>query len=409
VNTSPKRKYRLVCLTSHPIQYQVPLFREIEKSGDIHLTVLFCSDISLKTYFDKGFRRQIEWDVPLLGEYNSDFLPSMDNAQSLSFFRPINYGLLARLRRLKPDAIWVYGYWRWTNLVAMVFGKLLGAKLIISGDVSPYGARRNMMRRLAKQVFFMWLRSVCDAFLVVGTLNRNYYLSHGVVEQKLVPFPFAVDNSFFRRRAIQASETRHMLRASLGIPEHHPVILYASKFQEIKCPHDLLQAFFTLSPDGVKPPDATLLFIGDGELGESLHTEAARKSWPNVMFLGFQNQTELPAYFDLCDIFVLPSEYEPWGLVVNEVMNAGSAIIVSDRVGCAPDLVQPGVNGEVFKANDVKDLRRVLASMLSDRAQLKKMGEASKRIIDEWGYRQDVESLRQLMARLCESESVGWD
>ena len=115
-------------------------------------------------------------------------------------------------------------------------------------------------------------------------------------------------------------------------------------------------------------------------------------------FPGFRNQTELPALYDLCDVFVLPSVFEPWGLVVNEVMNAGKPVIVSDQVGAGADLVKPGVNGGIFKAGDADDLQRVLEPYLRDPLLREKAGRESLRIIDQWGFDQCLEGMRQALA-----------
>jgi glycosyltransferase involved in cell wall biosynthesis len=120
--------------------------------------------------------------------------------------------------------------------------------------------------------------------------------------------------------------------------------------------------------------------------------------WDSVRFLGFKNQTELPAFFDLCDVFVLPSLNEPWALVVNEVMNAGRAVIVSDQVGCATDLVRNGENGFIFKAGDVSALAMALETSMRDGLRTQQMGEASRRIVEHWGFEQDVVGLRHALA-----------
>jgi glycosyltransferase involved in cell wall biosynthesis len=144
------------------------------------------------------------------------------------------------------------------------------------------------------------------------------------------------------------------------------VILFASKMQPHKRAIDLLDAYSRLSSDGITEPAACLVFAGDGEERANLERRARDLKWDSIRFIGFRNQSELPPLYDLCDMFVLPSEHEPWGLVVNEAMNAGKAVIVSDRVGAGVDLVEDGVNGFVYPARDVAALsdrlRRVIDS-----------------------------------------------
>jgi glycosyltransferase involved in cell wall biosynthesis len=90
----------------------------------------------------------------------------------------------------------------------------------------------------------------------------------------------------------------------------------------------------------------------------------------------------------------MPTVFEPWGLVVNEVMNAGTAVIVSDQVGCAPDLGRDGYNGLVYQAGNITDLHRVLHTALSDRTRLREMGRRSLEIINRWSFEEDVLGLR---------------
>jgi glycosyltransferase involved in cell wall biosynthesis len=127
---------------------------------------------------------------------------------------------------------------------------------------------------------------------------------------------------------------------------------------------------------------------------------AADLGWRSMRVLGFKNQTELPALYDLCDLFVLPSSYEPWGLVVNEVMNVGRPVIVSDRVGCWPDLVKSEVNGGIFPAGDAQALAGVMATVLADRERMLRMGEASRSLIGKWSFDEDLAGIRTALARL---------
>ena len=118
----------------------------------------------------------------------------------------------------------------------------------------------------------------------------------------------------------------------------------------------------------------------------------------SVQFLGFKNQTEIPTYYDLCDVFVLPSDHEPWGLVVNEVMNTGKPVIVSDQVGAGLDLVEDGKNGFVVPVGHVAMLADRL-KCLTDNPELGvKMGERSLRRISKWNFEADLLCLLQALS-----------
>ncbi len=209
--------------------------------------------------------------------------------------------------------------------------------------------RADRTKLLAKEAFFRMLRSQVSAVLAIGEANARYWRHYLGEEMPIFRMPYAVDNDFFQRRAAEAVAGRDALRAELGLEPGRPVILFASKLQERKRCADLVEAHRLLGQ-----PRPYLVIVGDGEERQRLEQQAAGD--PDIRFLGFRNQTELPRYFDLCDVFVLPSRHEPWGLVVNEAMNAGRAVVVSDDVGCQQDLVREGETGAVFPVGDVAAL-----------------------------------------------------
>jgi glycosyltransferase involved in cell wall biosynthesis len=217
--------------------------------------------------------------------------------------------------------------------------------------------------------------------------------------------PYAVDNHFFQTRAAEARQTREAFRQELGLEPGRPIVLYASKLMRRKHPATLLEAFATLTKK--IPPHAMpyLLFVGSGEEEESLKIRAKDLPEGIVRFLGFQNQTALPRFYDVCDLFVLASEYEPWGLVVNEVMNAGKPLIVSDQVGAARDLVQPGKNGWVIPAGAVEALHDALYEALQDPDHLRNAGQSSLETITKWGIPENIHSLTNALKRLCQEDT----
>lgn len=389
-----RKKWRLAYLVSHPIQYQAPLLRLISAEPDIDLTVFFCSDLSVREYHDEGFGQALQWDVPLLDGYRHEFLPAIGRTDRLSFWRPLNRGLARRLGEGNFDALWIHGWGYWSHLRAVSSARRRGIKVLMRGESGLHLTTQGRVKQRLKRILMRYLVDNVDAFLTIGEHNRKYYLHHDAAPERLFPVPYSVDNAFFQEKAASAGPDRERLRTLLGLAPGRPVILYASKMIERKRPGDLLEAYIRLSGDGTREPDPYLLFIGDGELRPELEARTARLNWNSIKFLGFKNQTELPGYYDLCDVFVLPSVQEPWGLVINEVMNAGRAVIVSDEVGCAPDLVKSGENGYIFKAGNVSDLRNALASVLNDLEKTRGMGQKSLEIINRWGFREDIAGLR---------------
>ncbi len=353
---------RVAYLVTHPIQYQAPLLRLIAAQPDIDLTVFFQSDVSLRSYEDAGFKRAVAWDVPLLDGYRSEFLPGFGRHDPIGAQWPINWGFGSRLKRARFDVLWVHGYARHVNWAAMLVAKARGLKVFVRDEATAFSAQRSPLRRWLKQGFFSALSALVDVFLVIGSANRDYYLAQGIPPEKLVSMPYCVDNAFFASRAAEAATRREALRRELGLEAGRPVILYASKFEPRKRPDDLLSAYEQLLRTGGRAGRSYLLLAGDGVLRASLEAAARAKDLKDARFLGFRNQTELPALYDLCDVFVLPSTNEPWGLVVNEVMATGRAVGVSDAVGCARDLVVDGRNGAIFPVGRIDALAAALAA-----------------------------------------------
>jgi glycosyltransferase involved in cell wall biosynthesis len=394
------RRYRLGCLLSHPTQYHAPLFRRLAADPALDFEALFLSRISLREYYDPGFGVRLKWDVPLLDGYRHQFLPAIGAADRLSFWRPLAIGLRARIAAGRYDALWVHGYAHLGILRAIAAARSLGVKLLLSGDSQLGGRNATAAKRTAKRIVLSRLFAAIDGFLAVGTLNRRYYEHYGAPGERIFSMPYAVDNALRASAAKAASLRRDEFRASLGLEPQRPVVLYASKLQEHKRPGDLLEAYARMSPDGVREPHPYLLFAGDGERRAALESRAADLGWKSVRFLGFRNQTELPPLYDLCDVFVLPSGREPWGMVINEPLNAGRPVIASDGVGAAADLISDGVNGYIYPAGNIEALRESVRRVIQYPARAAEMGAASLARIDQWDYEADRRGLLRALARV---------
>lgn len=385
---------RLLYLVSHPIPYQAPLLRYLSACDPINLHVCFHTDLSIGGYFDKGFACQVNWGVPLLEGYSYQFLSEKSLPHTFSAV-----ALWKLLWRESYDIVWLHGYVTPCDFVTLLMAKCRGLKVLVRGESVSRFSEGSALRRFFRPLFFKILDHFVDTYLTIGTENRDFYRAQGVADSKLIPAPYTVDNDFFRVSAERCAEKKEELRSSLGLEAGRPIILYASKMQERKQTQDLLEAYIQLVAEKKLSTVPYLLFVGDGEKRAQLQERVVALHLETVLFLGFKNQTELPAYFNLCDVFVLPSVRENWGLIVNEVMNAGRAVIVSDEVGCAVDLVLPGENGMIYPARDITALKEALFQLLSDPKRLKKMGEKSLERIAQWGIAETaagiIEACRQ--------------
>jgi glycosyltransferase involved in cell wall biosynthesis len=401
---SMKNKVRLAYLVSHPIQYQAPLLRRIAQEPDIELTVFFGSDFSLRSYQDEGFGVEVKWDVPLLDGYRHKFLPVIRDDGTQTVTTPLNYGIFSALRGggSEPgfDLLWVHGYAMVNALHGMAAAKALGIPVLLRGDMWLRDRQRGGLKLLLKKLFFYGLKNMVDGILPVGTLNAEYWQHYLGDEVPLFLMPYAVDNRYFQQRSLEAKATRDDLRKELGLDAGRPVILFSSKLQRRKHCSDLLNAYRILIDDHASGPLPYLVIVGDGEERVALERQAKESGLADVRFCGFRNQSELPRFFDLCSVFVLPARHEPWGLIVNEVMNAGRAVIISDDIGCQPDLVTDGVEGFVFPVGDVNALVEALRRVLSTPETAQEMGRRALNRIGTWSFEEDILALREAIAQL---------
>ena len=398
------KKVKLAYLVSHPIQYQAPLLRRIAQEPDIDLTVLFASDFSVRGYKDQGFGGvDVKWDVPLLEGYRHDFLPSLRDKGAAGIATQFNYGILKRLRGGKGepgfDALWVHGYATVNALHGILAARSLGIPVLLRAESWLKDRERSGPKLAAKRLFFKSLSHLVDGVLPIGTLNSEYwrYYFGGDFPQFLMPY--AVDNDYFQRRSHEARQQREKFQQELSLDPSRPVILFASKLQTRKRCGDLVEAYLRLSPGPGIEPHPYLVIVGDGEERAALERQAAESGCAGIRFCGFRNQSELPGFFDIATIFVLPSRHEPWGLIVNEVMNASRAVIVSDDVGSQPDLITDGVEGCVFPAGDVAALTAALQRALATPETAVRMGQLGLERIRTWNYDADIRGLRQALAQ----------
>ena len=390
---------RIAYLLSHPIQYQSPLLRCLAQRREIELTVFYTSDFSLRSYPDQGFGVPVEWDVPLLGGYRHEVLPSLLDGTTISFFRPLNRGIFRALRRGRFDVLWIHGYATLNSWIAMAAAKALRIPVLLRTDSTLIDHSRGPLKLAVKKIFFAMLRPFAYGVLSVGLRNAEYWQHHLGPGVPLFSIPYSVDNAFFQAHCHAASVTREDLRHELKLDPQRPVILFASKLLPRKRCIDLVEAYFELLTRQRAPanpfPTPYLLIVGDGEERPQIEARIRKADAEGVRLLGFRNQSELPRYYDLCDVFVLPSVHEPWGLVVNEVMNTGRPVVVSDEVGCQPDLVVDGDNGCVFPAGNVTALADALERLLADPHARRRMGRRSLERIQAFSFEANVQQLVQ--------------
>jgi glycosyltransferase involved in cell wall biosynthesis len=375
---------KLAIVTSHPIQYYAPWFRYLDQIHEVEIKVFYLWDFGVTQQIDAGFKQPLQWDIPLLDGYSHEFIENTSaNPGTHHFWGLQNPTLLDRVKAYQPNAVLLmcYNYasiyqfiWNWKQ-----------APLLFRGDshrlIPTKGIKSLVKQQLISQIFHRFA-----ACLYVGKANYEYFRYHNVAEDRLFFAPHAIDNDRFFAQNKVANQQAQLWKQELGIPSTDHVILFAGKFELIKRPLNLLTAFTQANLDRV-----SLLFVGAGLLEEKLRFAASQ--YANIYFAPFQNQSLMPRTYAISDLVVLPSYSETWGLAINEAMCMARPAIVSNHVGCAQDLIKPGINGLTFPAGDTTALAHCLQQAFADRSQLANWGKISQQHIQKYSYTQASQGL----------------
>jgi glycosyltransferase involved in cell wall biosynthesis len=348
---------RLGVLTTHPIQNHTPIFRELARQCD--LMVYFARFQTPEGQAQAGFGVPFEWDVDLLSGYDHAFLDNRSRHPATNrFFGCDTPGIDEAVDRGRFDAFILTGWGVKSYWQAARACRRRNVPVLIRGD-SQLAQRRRLPLRLLKELAYPSLLRTFDGFLYVGHRNREYLQHYGLPGDRLFFSPHCVDNDRFAAKARALHRAR---REAMGSGATGKSVLFAGKLVERKRPFDVIRALALLAVQGCR---AEAAFVGAGELEESLRREAAG-SGVSAIFHGFQNQSRMPSFYAAADLLILPSDHqETWGLVVNEAMACGVPAVVSDAVGCGPDLIETGRTGAVFPLGDVAALAAAVRSTLA--------------------------------------------
>jgi len=380
----------LAVVISHPTQYHAPIFRELDTREYTNLTVYFCDKQGINESYDEGYGEEFSWDIPLLDGYKYEFLSNyaitskIDHIGSRRINR-FNPTIVSKVVKGDHDVFVLLGWNTLTYWMAMVTANLVSKPLVLRGPTKPDPARD---QSIIKRVVLKTILNSADAFAAIGTENKQFYRNYGISSDSIFHSPNVVDNEFFQEQANKLPSASK-LRRDEDIPENDTVFLFVGRLAEIKRPSVLIEAF----DQAVGEDDATLVFVGDGELREKLERKVSRKERSDdVVFAGFQNQTELPRYYKLSDVFVLPSVQDMFPMVIMEAMNFSLPIITTDGVGSVPDLVHED-NGHVIRADDSEALAEVIAEINGQSDLIETMGRNSYRYIQEWNVATAVDGI----------------
>jgi glycosyltransferase involved in cell wall biosynthesis len=330
----------LLIFETHPIQYRAPVYARLYElcPGSIH--VVYASDYSLRGGHDPGFAKAVTWDLDLLAGYPSTILRS-DLSQVPTGWNELDgRGVREIIHRLRPDAILLNSLNYRYDAVAYAFALLQGILVWMRCETQDFAFSRSRLKSTLRSTCYRLLYLGISQAFPIGKLNRQHWIRHGLR-------PCQLRNVFYctpDRSASLSLQERHgrrdALRQKLGIPPHQLLVAFFGKLIPKKDPDLLQHSVPYLSP--TLRQNLSLLYVGSGELLEALQGQARilhDTVGVKTYFAGFVNQTALLDWYLLSDVVVLPSRRagETWGLVVNEAMQAGCSVVVSEAVGCAAD------------------------------------------------------------------------
>jgi glycosyltransferase involved in cell wall biosynthesis len=334
----------LVVIETHPIQYHAPVYRELESRLGIPVTAIYGSDFSVAGYRDQEFGASFRWDTDLLSGYTASFLSTVAAGGAGNAEQTQARGLGEALRAARPGAILLTGYSPRFHRSAWFAALRSSCPILLRAETTDHARERGMPRTWVRTLALRRLYRCCARLLYVGRQSREHFLRLASAD-KLAFSPYCVDTSAFQCGEEDRARLRPEAREMLGVGPNETVLLFSGKLSLRKGP-DLLLDAVRLLPAEIRRA-VTVVFLGSGELQVKLQL-AGDIPTVKIRFLGFQNQTQLSRYYHAADLLVLPSRHsETWGLVVNEALHHGVPCVVSEAVGCAPDLVEPRVTGEV--------------------------------------------------------------
>ncbi len=385
---------RITFVQTHPVQYMAPLFRHIAAHRrDIDLTVLYAST-PMPDQQGVGFGEAFEWDVTLTDGYRHRILqpPAHGRRFDSESFRGVDVGPVAdAIAETRPDVVVVPGWHSAFYLRAIAACRRSGIPVLYRGDsnlaAGPAGIRRAawaVRTRMALRMF--------DGYLNVGTRSREYLRHFGVPEPLIFDSPHAIDLSALS--ALSANgESRTVMRRWLGASDGDFLIVFAGKFTAVKRAADLVAAAAHMGPD------VTLAMVGSGPLMKETRATAQRLGI-RATWCGFVNQSTMPSVLAAADCLALPSQSETWGFVASEALACGTPCVVSDRVGCAPDLIHDGVSGVVHEAGDVDSLVRALSRVREATALGAITRDLCRQSIAAFSFERAAEGIRRGADRL---------
>ncbi len=360
---------------------------------DIH--VYYCHQATPREQAGAGFGVEFDWDVPLLAGYPYTFLKNVADSPGHGRFSGFDTPEIeAIIRRREYDAMLVNGWHyksAWQAIWACWRSK---AKVMIRGD-SHLHTPRGITKRAVKSFTYRRFIPRFDACLAAGQWSREYFLHYGARPERIFLVPHAIDNKRFQIDAEALEPRRSEVRKEKNLDDNAIVFMFAGKFIPKKRPMDFVCA---IERAVRRNPRIEGLMVGDGPLRARCEERERERRVP-IRFTGFLNQSQITKAYVVSDALVLPSDGgETWGVVVNEAMACARPCIVSDRVGCGPDLIIPQVTGSIFPLGDVDALANSMLELAGSPQRMISMGLEAQSRLKNYSIETAVDGIIQSLA-----------
>ena len=394
--------YKLAIVSTHPIQYHAPWFRGLAAHPDLKMHVYYCNQATSEEQARAGFGVAFDWDVPLLEGYPHTFLRNIANPAGPARFAGFDTPeIKSIIRRGLYDAVLINGWHYKSAWQAIWTCWQSNVKVMVRGD-SHLHTPRSLPVRLGKWLVYRRFIPRFDACLAVGQWSREYFLQYGASSDRIFLVPHTIDVDTIVGDVDRLRSTRSELRQGWGLNPDSITFAFVGKFTETKRPLDFVRA---ISKAAKREPALQGLMVGDGPLRHACE-DFAHTQQVSIAFTGFLNQSHIVNAYVAADALVLPSSGETWGLVVNEAMACGRPCIVSDRVGCGPDLIEAGRTGAIFPVGDVDALALLMTSLARDRRQLAFMSTEARREIQKHSIQAAVDGVLQCLSAITGSPKL---
>ncbi len=371
---------KVLLLSNIPSPYLTPLFNRLARKPDWKLDVCYVS----------SWGENVGWPEVPVQHYGISERDILDKRfLSLRKFAPQSSAALALLERIlrgRPDYLVIYGYTRLPQVVALGWCLLTSLPFAIAGDSTYYADKAAGIRKALKKYWLGVISRCAAAIITVGNASTMFWETYGARSEKLFNAPFAVDNDFFAAESQKTVDQAATFRQQNGW-QGKTIFLYVGRLIKRKNVDLLIRAIQQLDDGNV-----TAVIVGSGEERTALEALAAGDQ--RIHFAGSISQAELPFYYALADVLVLPARAEPWGLVVNEAMACGLAVITHWQCGAALDLVTAD-NGILLSGFTAGELTVALKSIASDEQRLRQMQQRSREKIASWSFENAALSIQQ--------------